>query len=214
MKLSGAYYLIPSGIRKFFQLTYHDVINSELSLARAQTMLDVGCGEGNSIERIEKKARLVGIDAWKKYLDKARKKPYDKLVCGDITRMKFKGKSFDAVMMISVLEHLKKKDGIKVIGDMEKIARKVVIILTPAKFLEQEEFDDNPYQRHLSGFWNNELKKRGYEVIGMTGLDLGPKWLSRNPILSTLTQPMARMMPEHANEIMAVKRLWQNRNFQ
>jgi ubiquinone/menaquinone biosynthesis C-methylase UbiE len=207
MKLSNLYYSIPVGIRKFLRLTYHDLIRSELDNANVKSVLDVGCGEGNSIELIGKRDMLVGIDTWKPYLEKAKeRKIYDELICKDIKKMDFKDKSFDAVIFISVLEHLTKEDGLKVIEDIQRIARKLVVVMTPSSFFEQDEFDDNPYQKHLSGHWESLLAEKGFEVRGTAGLKLNNS-TKRIPLLMLLTQPLVHFFPGIANEIIAVKRL-------
>ena len=158
--MSKFYYFIPSSIRELFLLTYHDIINRELK-KNINSILDVGCGEGNSIEKIEKAkdVYLVGIDSYTPYLITAKKKKiYDKLIHRNIKKLNIK-ESFDAVLFISVIEHLSKKDGRVILDKFEKIARKCIIVLTPNGYLKQDVSDDNPYQEHKSGKWINELKK-------------------------------------------------------
>jgi len=207
--ISESYYSIPSSVRKLFLLTYHDAINRELG-PDIRTVLDVGCGEGNSIEKIDKAKELylVGIDAYLPYLKTAKKrKVYDKLIHTDIRKLKVKDKSFDAVLLISVIEHLSKKDGISILNKLEKIAKKRIIILTPSGYLQQDSFDKNPYQEHKSGNWTNELIRRGYNIRGMDGFNFPIKRLKYNPILTLITQPFIYFLPKYATSIIAIKRL-------
>jgi ubiquinone/menaquinone biosynthesis C-methylase UbiE len=81
--------------------------------------------------------------------------------------------SFDAVVAFDFIEHLTKTDGLKLLNEMERIARKKVVVYTPNGFLPQEAFDNNPYQKHLSGWTYNEMQQLGYNVYGING---NKKW--------------------------------------
>ena len=61
---------------------------------------------------------------------------------------------------MEVIEHLEKEEAIRLIEDMEKIARKKIIITTPVGFLENYEADGNLYQTHKSGFYPEDFKSR------------------------------------------------------
>ena len=77
--------------------------------------------------------------------------------------------SFDCVVALDVIEHLEKADGLRLLEQMEIIARKKVIIFTPNGFLEQEPFDGNEWQRHISGWEVDEMREMGFEIIGING---------------------------------------------
>jgi hypothetical protein len=116
----------------------------------------------------------VGIDGYQPALDEAKRlNTQDELVHGDVgglTRL-FRPGQFDACIAMDVIEHLSKEDGLKLMADMELIARKKVIFFTPSGFLPQKHATDNDLQEHLSGWEADEMKRHGYDVIGM----LGPK---------------------------------------
>jgi ubiquinone/menaquinone biosynthesis C-methylase UbiE len=78
----------------------------------------------------------------------------------------FKDKQFDLTLCIDVLEHLPKYTGIKLIKEMQRIS-KMIIIITPNWKCPQGEINGNPFQRHISKWSPNELKKLGFKVRGV-----------------------------------------------
>lgn len=149
----------------FHTLAYH--LKNELK--DCDSVLDLGCGPDSIVKWADVKYR-VGIDAFEPYIKTSKKsKIHHKYILGDITKAKFPAKSFDAVILIDVLEHLTKKQGEVILKSAEKWARKKVVIYTPNGFFSLKNIDDNPYQSHLSGWVPRELKKRGYRVWGMEG---------------------------------------------
>jgi len=90
---------------------------------------------------------------------------------GDVTNLQkyISDKSFDSVVAFDLIEHVTKEEGLALLKSIEKIAKHSVIIYTPNGFLPQDEFDNNPFQKHLSGWEFEEMKKLGYEVYGING---------------------------------------------
>jgi SAM-dependent methyltransferase len=143
------------------------------ALADCESVLDVGCGTDSTIRELGV-SRSTGLDAYAPSIEKARQlNTHDELVLGDVRDLvsKFGLKSFDACIALDVIEHLPKSDGFKLISEMEQIARKRVVFLTPSGFLPQGNTDANDYQRHYSGWEPSEMTSRGYKVLGL----LGPK---------------------------------------
>lgn len=180
------------------------------------SLLDVGCGENSPVKFLSKKIFSVGIDVHKPSLTKSKQNKihhrYFQMNVIDIDK-KFAQSSFDLVLASDIIEHLDKKDGLKLIKKMEKIAKKRVIILTPNGFLTQERTNNNPWQLHLSGYSVKEMKAMGYKVFGINGwkplkgvrcfVTLRPKyfWL----LVSTISQFFVKDSPEHAFSLMCVK---------
>ncbi len=164
VKLYDAYYwrIFPS---------YRRILTEELK--GCNTILDVGCGNDSPIQYFSRGRYLVGIDMFSPSLKASRLKKihnkYYKMNALDIAK-KFRNNSFDCVIASDLIEHLSKKDGIKLIKAMKKIARKRVIILTPNGFMPQDEYDNNIFQIHKSGWRANEMRRYGFEVKGLFGL--------------------------------------------
>jgi hypothetical protein len=81
----------------------------------------------------------------------------------------FSPKSFDCVLALDLIEHLEKEEGFQLISMMEKIATKRVIIFTPNGLLPQQEFGGNRLQIHKSGWSVEEMREKGFRVIGILG---------------------------------------------
>src|SRR5437867_4449888 len=161
----------------------------------------------------------MGIDIYDPYLQESRKKEihnqYMKMNVMDVDNQ-VKEKSFDAVIMIDLIEHLSKEDGEKLIKKAEKIAIKKIIIFTPNGFSEKVHLeDDNIWQKHESGWKANEMKELGFDVIGLNGIkpfrgehgeikySPRPFWL----LISSLTQLAVKNHPDHAFQLFCVKNL-------
>jgi len=99
---------------------------------KVSTVLEVGCAEGYILRQLALKeiiSKGVGIDIRKNKLQKARLRSkkegiQDKISFkyGSATKLSFKDKSFDAVILPDVLEHLKgEEEVIKAIKEAIKV---------------------------------------------------------------------------------------------
>lgn len=135
----------------------------------AKSILDVGCGQGFPMKMIKFRMNFkysVGVDLFKPYIEIGKKsKIHNYYVIKDVRKMKFENKSFDVVIALQILEHLKKEEAWKVLRKIEKIAKKQVIITTPIGKMYHPAVDNNKLQLHLSGFYPIEFEKRGYKII-------------------------------------------------
>lgn len=135
----------------------------------ALTILDVGCGQGYPIRLIRiimKPEKVVGVDLFEKYIKEAKRAYlHDEYVVSDIRKMKFPTKSFDVVLASHVIEHLKPSDASKFIKDLERIAKRQVIIATPIGEMYHPPVDGNHLQLHLSHFYPRDFKKFGYKTV-------------------------------------------------
>ncbi len=189
----------------------------KLIVPRCRTVLDLGCGSNSNLHFFCNEIKYsVGVDLCQIDLDKSKKnKIHNKYYLDDAMNISsyFKNKSFDCVMAIGLLEHLEKKEAEKLIIKMENIARKIVIIGTPNGFVPQEEYGNNPYQVHLSGFTLNDFTIRGYKVLGMDG----PKILRGEQarikykpttffsIIANIFDPLLRHFPSISFNLLAYK---------
>ncbi len=188
-------------------------------LSAGESLLDVGCGANSPIRFFSKKLKYaVGVDGFLLTIEKSRAhqihhdyKQADLLEIDSI----FEPKSFNVVLASDVIEHFEKADGLKLLEKMEKVARKKVIVFTPNGFQQQGEFENNPYQRHLSGWTVEEMSSLGFKVVGMMGLkplrgEFGEiKWKPKLfwHRISVLTQPLVRNHPSLASQLLCIKNL-------
>lgn len=196
-------------------------------LKDCKSVLDIGCGPSSIIQNFPNIKYSVGVEIFEPYLKASKKnKIHTEYIKGKIQDLEFDKKSFDAVIMIEVLEHMSKADGIKVMKTIEKWAKKKIIITTPNGYFPMGEVDKNSYQKHISGWTIEEFKKKGYVCNGVTGakimytnenhvhsLDEGfgftnmrfkPQSLSF--VINAFLQIFVYYFPKYAFEIIAVKK--------
>lgn len=182
-----------------------------------ETLLDIGCGDGSHLESLAPYLRRsTGVDIFEPAIRKARERNiYTETILLDVREIskRFKVNSFDCVVAFDLIEHMEKTEGLVLIEEMEKIAKKKVIIFTPNGFLYQRSLYGNIHQIHRSGWSVSEMKNRGYKVIGVHGLKylLGegstprwkPYWLWKTA--AALTQPLCLKTPSLAFQLFCVK---------
>ncbi|CAD6492193.1 MAG: Methyltransferase domain protein [Candidatus Argoarchaeum ethanivorans] len=136
----------------------------------SENILELACGRGETMKILQSnkhKFYSVGADIFESDLKEAkRNKTHDEYVLCDVRKLPFKENSFDIVLCMELIEHFERENGMKLIEEMEKIAKKQVIITTPVGFLQQDPCDGNPHQEHKSGYYPFEFKKVGYNVSG------------------------------------------------
>lgn len=145
------------------------------ALVGCDNVLDVGCGVSAKLRQLGV-PNTTGFEGYQPDFEEAkRRNTHDQIVQGDARNLAsyFPPKQFDAVIALDVIEHFTKEDGLKLMQEMEKLAKKKVIFFTPKGFLPQRHSAADDLQVHLSGWEPDEMKKYGYEVIGQ----LGPKAL-------------------------------------
>lgn len=138
----------------------------------AQSLLDVGCGEGKSISVLPgiRGMYVVGVDAYEPYLEECRHKRgiYQDLVLCNASNLPFQDNSFDIVLAIEVLEHLSREDGELMLLEMERVAKKQVIITTPlGKANQPLDLTYDPLQIHQHIWTPSDLRSLGYQVKGI-----------------------------------------------
>jgi len=135
-------------------------------------VLDLGCGTMQTTGELKCKV-MFGVDAYQPYIDELKAKGHINVYCGRIEKYlpDFKKNSFDVVMAIDSIEHLVKPAALKAIGQMERVARKQVIIFTTIGFIKQEREENTEFQRHRCGFLPSELENMGFEIFIREGGD-------------------------------------------
>ena len=197
------------------------------------TILDVGCGPGyffQEVRRLIAPRYAVGVDLFLPFLSACRRaKVYDDLILCDVRALPFRKRSFTSILCTEVIEHLEKTDGIHLIHQIEDLAEQNVVISTPVGFLHEcPEFDrerilidGSEYKKqqnsfhspHVSGWSPQELRNRGYRVVGTSGhrfLSLrrtGAAW----ELLIAISLPVVHLIPEMAFQMVAQKRIVDSR---
>ena len=145
-----------------------------------ESLVDLGCGRGiiGALCRIYRAPRrIVGVDGFEPYLAFCRQmRFYDEVLAVDLREgwLPFREKEFQIATCIEVIEHLPKDAGITLLDELERIAS-CVIVTTPGIWFEQDDYDENPFQRHLSYWTTREFRARGYQVQGVGAISVGYK---------------------------------------
>ena len=159
------------GFRLFGTFQIEPLIARELQ--GIGTVLDAGCGRLSHLKGIKEKY-LVGLDIYPPYIvESSRARIHQAYLLGDMRELPFKSAAFDCVVGIEILEHLNKTDGLLLLKEMERVARKKIILTTPNGFLPTYSGpQDNPSERHLSGWSYQEIKQLGFKIRGINGLKI------------------------------------------
>ena len=144
-------------------------------LAACRSCLDVGCGNHSFIPLLEFDY-TAGVENFAPAFEDAKKAgTHNEFCLADVRDIgkHFAENQFDCCVALDVIEHLTKKDGHTLIRDMERIARKKILLFTPNGFLPQTSLYNNDLQEHLSGWTADEMMALGFKVLGM----YGPKFM-------------------------------------
>jgi SAM-dependent methyltransferase len=203
------------------------------NLRDCQAVLDLGCGLSSPLKYCKNIKYSVGVEAFKSYLEESKKrKIHSEYIEKKIEDVDFPEKSFDAVIMIEVLEHLPENAGYAMLKKADKWARKKVIISTPNGFLRQRARDGNELQQHLSGWETKTLKKMGFKCYGLSGLrrlhgenpedietsgnDFTASMRWRPKVfwftVAAVSQLVTYFMPSLAFEIFCIKKIYESNN--
>ena len=105
--------------------------------AGCDTALDVGSGPGKYRAPVRYVASVDGY----------QQAQSDRHVVGNLLDVlpTFSAGEFDLVYCLDVIEHMTKADGIRLLENMERVAKRAVLVFTPRGFMPQE--SDIPWQR-------------------------------------------------------------------
>jgi len=193
----------------------HQVLLRQIGaeLQGCESVLDVGCGRSSILEELPRLARSVGVDGYAAAVEESRERGvHDEYIVGDVMELDLPDGSFDAVLMMDLLEHLEPVAGAALLDRMARVAAKKVVVFTPNGFIEQGEYDDNPLQIHRSGWTAEDFRRRGYRVVGCKGWSVlrGVESTPRKPAvltrpLSSMTQPLVQRVPRLAYALLAIR---------
>ena len=127
----------------------------------SRSLLDVGCGRGLPVKML-KGYKKVGVDISISSLTNClQEKTHHNVVLADASHLPFRDKSFDIALCLQVLHLLKKRDAMKVLDELERIACRQIILAVPK--------GPPPEGAKAEAAWKStweplELVKRGYRV--------------------------------------------------
>lgn len=145
-----------------------------------KVVADLGCGQGDSHISSQILAvpwkRLVSVEAFGPYADLMRGRSCSAkshTLIEDRIESVFqhvpKG-TVDVALMVDVLEHFQRTDAILMLVKLEKWVNCGVMLFLPLGRVDQEAYDKNPLQEHLSTWSAQELSDYGYDVEVYEGM--------------------------------------------
>lgn len=210
-----------------FGRIFHTVVYClKKELEDCESVLDLGCGPSSPLQYCKNIKHSVGVETFEPYLKKTQERGiHTQYLAKKVEDLDFPEKSFDAIILIEVVEHLPKEISLEIIKKAQEWAKKKVIISTPNGFLEQPVYDDNVFQRHLSGWSKEDMEKLGFRCKGLAGLKILRQGVQDNTkgddfmasirlkprffwfIMATVSQLLAYHVPSSAFELFCVKKV-------
>src|ERR1035437_6082749 len=103
------------------------------STKKVDSILDVGCGEGFTLNRLKEKGigkKLEGLEYLKAAIELGKKTyPDIKIIQGSIYELPYKDNLFDLVLCTEVLEHLEEPE--KALKELVRVSKKYLVISVP-----------------------------------------------------------------------------------
>lgn len=123
-------------------------------LPKKSRMLDVGAGSGTYAKMFPCE-HWTGVEVWAPYVEKyGLNKLYNELIIKDVREISFVEK-YDVAFAGDVLEHMPLEDAKALVKKLKKCADTVVISI-PIGHYPQDEYEGNPYEKHITDNWSNE----------------------------------------------------------
>lgn len=199
------------------RVAYFRLFAADAALARlvrpGETVADVGCSDGRGSEVLGA-LDSTGFDIYEPALRAAVANGRRRRgVLADVRRLPLRDQSFDVVVSLDVVEHFDKPEAVDLVAELERVARRLVVLLTPNGFVPQPPGEDEPWQEHRCGFDAAELEALGYSVTGRGGPSAlrGPYGSFRagplGQMAAAAATPLTSRRPGAAFHLLAVKEL-------
>lgn len=144
-----------------------------------ESIIDLGCGDLWFTASLPGVIRHIGIDIWPEQLRLAEERRpvigWEPIEADALAFLKSCGVGLvDAVLAIDIIEHLTEEEGLALLDEMPRVAKKLVICWSPLGFLKRGPYNpdltENPHQVHMWGPMPKIFIERGWTV------DTYPKW--------------------------------------
>lgn len=129
-------------------------------LTEPKTALDIGCGEG-TYAKMFPKLEWTGVEIWEPYAETyGLQSLYQNLILQDAREFST-DEIFDVCFLGDVLEHMTVSEATALVGKA-KFWADTVIISIPIGHYPQDEYEGNPYERHVKDDWSDAEVKEAF----------------------------------------------------
>lgn len=117
-------------------------------------ILDIGCGSGTYAKMFPDVAYKAGVEVWQPYVEKYElNNLYDELFVED-ARTWQPTEQYDLAFAGDVLEHMTTEEARALLDKLRKCATSVIVSI-PIGHYPQDEFEGNPYEKHVKDDWTD-----------------------------------------------------------
>lgn len=131
-------------------------------------IIDIGCGAATYYNYYHSLlgGSWTGIEIWEPYIEEYNLNSfYDNIIISDAAEVDYESLGqFDVAFVGDVLEHMSKESALKVIEGLQKICR-FIFISIPIVYYPSEEYDHNPYLRHIKPDWSDKEVSESFSNI-------------------------------------------------
>lgn len=142
---------------------------------KACDVLDIPCGMGWGTSLLEGCKTLVGIDISPDAIAEARQRygMCAKFLVGDMTKLEFSNESFDVVVCLEGIEHVRPEIGDMFIYEADRVLRPGGLLLLSSPHCRTKEHSGNPY--HVKEYKPEEIRaliNPAFEVVDVVERDV------------------------------------------
>lgn len=113
---------------------FYDKVGSIVGPLNPETVLDAGCGEGETIERLDGQlsGSITGVDLNQESVEFAAGRiPAGSFQVADLTALPFEDGSFDLVLCLEVLEHIPEPS--LALAELARVCRGDIVVSVPSE---------------------------------------------------------------------------------
>jgi len=118
-------------------------------------IVDIGAGSGTYKKLFpELSSHWTAVEIWQPYIEKyGLHDLYDEVICADARTIDYT--NFDMAFVGDVLEHMTSDDAKALLTNLKSSCRTVIVSI-PLGYYPQDEYDNNPYEKHIVDNYSHE----------------------------------------------------------